>query len=154
MTPIALVKELAKELREITGELYFEGEDTKPVKMNVFEFSLPYQKYDEEEEPFPYIAVTLDSGSASQEIAENVANVTLYIGIRKDDAKNDGKRHVMGVIQRIAERFEKNNMLKCFRQIGKIDWFLDYEDTYPYYFGAVTMKFQIFKIEREESIYA
>ena len=154
MTPIALVKELAKELREITGELYFESEDTKPVKMNVFEFSLPYQKYDEEEEPFPYIVVTLDSGSASQEMAENVANVTLYIGIRKDDTMNDGKRHVMGVMQRIAERFEKNNMLKCFRQIGKINWALDSAEDYPYYFGGMSMTFQIFKIEREESIYA
>lgn len=154
MTPIELVKELAEELRKVTEELYFEDENTKPVKMNVFEFSLPYQKYDDEQEPFPYIVVTLDSGSASQEMAENVADVTLYIGIRKADEMNDGKRHVLGVMQRIAERFEKNNMLKCFRQIGKISWALDSEDAYPYYFGGMSMRFQIFKIEREESIYA
>lgn len=154
MTTVALVEEMAEELKNITKDLYFEDAEKNQVTMKTYEFALPYQKYEEEEEPFPYIVIAPNTGCASEEAQKNTVSINLYIGIRKEEPKNDGKRDVLGVMQRITERFRKNNMLKCFRQVGDITWAVDDEDAYPYYFGGMSMTFQVFKIEREESEYA
>lgn len=149
MDTFFLLKELAEEIRNITKNMYFKNYKGKPIELQVFEQDLPYQDADEVEEPFPYVIVRAANGTVSQDVEKNRVKVMLIIGIKERDAKNDGQKQILGIIQRIVERFSKDNSLPYCMQVGDMEWALDDEAMYPYYFGGMTMTFQMFKIGRE-----
>ena len=161
MDAFYLQKELAKEITKITDGMYFANKDGKQVSLNVYEQRLPYNldDYDEKRDSFfPFAIVRLENGKCSINVEDNTVTVTVIIGVRDDDSENSGEKQIIGIIQRIMQRFAENNILKCFIQHGDINWTLETEDnypydTYPYSFGGMVLTFQIPKIERKENIY-
>lgn len=58
------------------------------------------------------------------------------------------------MIRRIIDRFSQEALLsRKFRCESKMDWAVQDEDTYPYFFGGVRLQFNIPKIGRSEPIY-
>lgn len=81
--------------------------------------------------------------------------VTLLIGYFDDDAGNNGHKGVLGIIQKIQERFMKEPML------AKQFYFMNEssthstghcrtEESFPYFFGAASMTFATAAIRKED----
>ena len=149
-SPFFLQKELAKEIKSITKGLYFENMEGESVNVNLFEQELPIKQRDDENEPFPYVIVRMNDGKASQDFDGNYAKVILMVGIYNRNIKNDGHKDVQGIFQRIIERFQKNNLMGEFSQIGDMNWVLSDENEYPYYFGGMELTFRTRRIVRED----
>ena len=75
-------------------------------------------------------------------------------GVYDPDASNQGHRHVMTMCQRLLDRYAAEPLLaKRYRAEQDMEWAIQDEDTYPYYFGGVRIKFNIPKIGRREPVY-
>lgn len=109
-----------------------------------------------EEDPYPYGIVKIDSGELQP--AQNVHEVqtTLIFGIFDDDKKCQGHQVIMNMIHKIAERFTRNPYLKEKYRMNNeagITWVIDDVDEYPYYFGAMVMKWDTFFVRLEDDRY-
>ena len=75
----------------------------------------------------------------------------IHIGICDHSKKNIGHRHIMNMIQDVVDRFAAEPLLnKKFRAEQDIEWAIQDEDTYPFYFGGVAISFNVPKIGRRE----
>ncbi|WP_167955125.1 hypothetical protein [Anaerosporobacter faecicola] len=152
---------MKEELEKVLGEVRLKDPNNtgKYTSIKIYEQVLPkikieYDRYDEEEEdqseePFPYIIIKLDSGKIVNE--DEAVKVELLIATYDDDLQNQGHKDVLNIINKIYERFYKNPMLanKYFR-VNDIDWVLQDDDMYPYYYGAMGMEFKVRMFKKED----
>ena len=166
--PAFLQMALAEEIRNITAGMTFKQphseerialqvyEQALPVPSNnndkVEEDSIAYVETEAEEAVFkcPWCIVRIDSGA----IPGPNANVSVLMGIEfgvfDDDQKNQGHYDVENLMWKVYERFAKDPILakqytcQCDFKFGHPD-----SDTYPYYFGAISMTFEYPGIQRE-----
>jgi len=164
MTAYELQDDLKTELKSI-----FKGfqlmtpflDETRKPKMsepNVFEQSLPIRENDEldneqDDDPFPYIIIRVDSGSIAGESSHDV-KLRMIIGTYDESLETNGHKDILNIIHKIYERFEKNPVLaeKYVMQDNlehPFNWALQEEDTYPYYFGAIESTWATTAIRRE-----
>jgi hypothetical protein len=121
--------------------------------IKIFAQSLPIRSDDEEDDPFPYIIVRIDSGDMRAGSA-HLVKVRVIIGLFDDKNDTNGHKDVLNVIQKIYERFAKNPVLanKYVMQDSSenpFTWVLQDEDTHPYYFGAIDITWETMAIRRE-----
>lgn len=97
---------------------------------------------------FPYVLVCVSGGKMP--IYDNTVGATvnceLVIGVFDDDHNKQGYRDAMHIINGIVERYAKNPILaKRYVIQDGVEWGLqDYgTDSYPYYFGAVSLPFSL-----------
>lgn len=161
MTSIFLQDDLKEELENILGEMRLK-DPNKPkehTSIKVYKQALPkikvdYENYKEEEEDqseelFPYIIVKLDSGKIMNE--DEAAKVELLIATYDNDLENQGHKDILNIINKIYERFYKNPMLaNKYYLVNDIDWVLQDDDMYPYYYGAMGMEFKVRMFKRED----
>ena len=78
----------------------------------------------------------------------------ILLGVYDTDPNMGGGDHILIMIRRIIDRFSQEALLsRKFRCESKMDWAVQDEDTYPYFFGGVRLQFNIPKIGRSEPIY-
>lgn len=143
---------LFKDTRFMTPLL---GDDGHQVlsNPNIFGQSLPIRESDEQDDPFPYIIVRIDSGDMKGENPQHV-KIRILIGIYDDGYDINGHKDVLNIIQKIYEQFAKNPVLEH-KYVMKDDpqnpfiWALQDEDIYPYYYGAIEMTWETRAIRRE-----
>lgn len=161
MTSIFLQDDLQKELEDILGEMRLKDPNNTEEYTNikVYQQSLPkikidYENSEEEEEdlsdePFPYIIVKLDSGKITNE--NETAKIELLIATYDDDLANQGHKDILNIINKIYERFYKNPMLaNKYYRVNDIDWVLQDDDMYPYFYGAMGMEFKVKMFKKED----
>lgn len=122
--------------------------------LNVYEQNLPVVTDDEEDESqfFPYALVKLETGKTADDDSPWVVATEIHFGICDHSKKNIGHRHIMNMIQDVVDRFAAEPLLnKKFRAEQDIEWAIQDEDTYPFYFGGVAISFNVPKIGRRES---
>lgn len=136
MTPLDLQKQLKAAVAECVKDLRFKNVNGDWVDINIFDQGVPIKQDDDEAEPYPYIETRIVDGEDNDKI-----HVWLIIGIFNNDRKNNGTADVLGVMERIKQRFLTDNTLENFRQDGKIKWAIQNTDTYPYYFGGMETDF-------------
>lgn len=164
MTSIFLQDDLQKELEDILGEMRLKDPNNKEEYTNikVYQQSLPkikidYENCEEEEEdlsdePFPYIIIKLDSGKIINE--NEAAKIELLIATYDDELANQGHKDILNIINKIYERFYKNPMLaNKYYRVNDIDWVLQDDDMYPYFYGAMGMEFKV-KMFKKEDMFA
>ena len=78
--------------------------------------------------------------------------VLLLFGLCDNGLENQGET-MLNLINRIVLRLSQNNVLKTFYQEGKIEWAIDDEDTYPYFFGGMDLTFVPAFIPRREEMF-
>ena len=137
MTAQILQEELVKEIGVIFRDDLFKDSAGEYIKMNVYEQNLPIRQDEDAPDPIPEVLVTL------------------LIGYFDDDAGNNGHKGVLGIIQKIQERFMKEPMLaKQFYFMNDeqhpFDWALQDEESFPYFFGAASMTFATAAIRKED----
>jgi hypothetical protein len=102
-------------------------------------------------DPYPYIIVRVESGSIKEIGGEQTVKATLLFGAFDDSYTNQGHRDVLHMIQKIYERFSKNAILAAkYENVMPINWALQDEESYPYYFGGMELFFNTLPIGRED----
>lgn len=142
MTPQDLQKEIKAMLMEVTKNLVLTNPDGERTKLNVFCQELPKRKDDDETNPFPYCVVKIISGNSNAvKGTDNTIRTLLIFGIYDSDTENQGHMTILEIINKIIRRLSENNALKTFWQIGAIEWAIDDEDVYPYFYGGMDLTF-------------
>lgn len=151
MTATMLQEEIVKELEAIFKGDLFKNSFGEYVKLNVYEQQLPIREDEDSPDPMPYIIVRLETGSTKSGTDPQEVLVTLLFGYFDDSPENNGHKGVLGMIQKVHERFEKQPMLaNQFMFQDPFDWALQDEESFPYFFGAASMTFKTAAIRKED----
>ena len=151
MTATMLQEEIVKELEAIFRGDLFKNSLGKYVKLNVYEQQLPIKEDEDSPDPMPYITVRIETGSTKSGTDPQEVLVTLLFGYFDDSPENNGHKGVLGMIQKVHERFEKQPMLaNQFMFQDPFDWALQDEESFPYFFGAASMTFKTAAIRKED----
>lgn len=151
MTVTLLQEELAKELGVIFDDDLFKDSLGNYVKLNIYEQQLPIKEDEDAQDPIPYIIVRLETGTTKSGTDPQEVFVTMLFGYFDDDTNNNGHKGVLGMIQKVHERFEKEPMLaNQFMFQDPFDWAMQDEESFPYFFGAASMTFRTAAIRKED----
>lgn len=169
MVAAFLQSELTEELKKILSGFQLKNPQGEKSNINIYEQLLPMPESlnqgeiapellenglaDEQTDPdpYPYIIVKIEDGEIKDENSAQMVNITLLIGIYEPDYDKQGHKDILNIVAKIYERFAKMPVLN-----GKytlqypILWTLQEEETYPYYFGGISLIFEIAKIRRED----
>lgn len=108
---------------------------------------------DQGEEPVfkcPWAVVKLDGGKTEEHGGIQVVRTAVCFGIYNRSPENKGHQEILNLIQRVYERFAREPLLDCqYTCQGDFEWALQDEDTYPYFFGAISMTFTFAGFRRE-----
>lgn len=103
------------------------------------------------EDPYPYIIVRVQQGTITQIAGEQTVKAYLLFGAFDDSYENQGHKDVLHMIQKIYERFSKNAILaNKYECTMPIEWALQDEESYPYFFGGMELNFYTAPIGRED----
>lgn len=152
MTPVQLIEDLTEELKEVLSHMQFPDElSGNTTDINVFSFGIPLEKTKEDKKKkFPYALIIPEEGGIADAASPQTVSIYILIGVYDNGFENQGKRHVINVINDICERFLKNPDLKGrYYADEKITWVVDKEEEYPYHYGAVWLVFNIPTFRRE-----
>lgn len=152
MTTVQLIEDLGDELKDVLSHMQFPDELTgQTTGINVFAFGLPLEKTAEDQrKKFPYALILPDEGGVKDSCSPQKVRVQILIGIFDKGRENQGKRHVLNVINDICERFLKDPDLKGkYYADEEVDWVVDKEEEYPYHYGAVWLVFNTPTFRRE-----
>lgn len=151
MTATILQEELVKELEAIFKGDLFKNSLGEYVKLNIYEQQLPIREDEDAPDPMPYIIVRIETGSTKSGTDPQEVLVTMLFGYFDDSPENNGHKGVLGMIQKVHERFEKQPMLaNQFMFQDPFDWALQDEESFPYFFGAASMTFKTAAIRKED----
>lgn len=162
MTISQLQRDLAEEIEQILANMRFKNPQGKMVPMKAYSQDLPKRQQairkgalmpeeEETDDPYPFCIVKAESGGMFS--GEQSVSIMLILGVFNDDKQNQGQQELLNVIYKIAERFIENPNLKDMYDLDQkagIEWTLDDEDRYPYFFGGMTMKWDTFFVERKD----
>lgn len=153
MVVVELQKELAKEVKKITSGMILKNVKKEETKLNVFEQMLPKNERgaSKEKELFPYCNIQISECFSETINSLQIVKVLLILGIFEDSANGQGHIVVLNLIQKIQERFYTNPILaKKFIMNPNIEWALQTEDLYPFYYGAILTEWKVPAMKRKE----
>lgn len=155
MTALILQEELAKEIGAIFSDRIFKDSMGQDTKLNVYEQNLPIRKDEDAPDPVPYVIVRVETGATKGGTEPQEVLVTFLFGYFDDSTENQGHKGVLGMIQKIQERFMKEPMLAnqfmfMNDEQHPFNWALQDEESYPFYFGAASMTFKTAAIRKED----
>ena len=145
MTARDLQVRLQQDLTELFKDGRYKTPDGKMEPVHVFRQNLPQRKSEEDEDPFPYIIVALDSGGVKDQMTAHKIAVVFRIGIYDDDLTNQGHASVLAIMETMQQHYEESNTLGPFAFNDDGDgfaWALQDEQSWPYFFGAVGMTWE------------
>jgi hypothetical protein len=153
-----LEESLAAEFTTLFAERTFKNSLGHDAGLKSFVHSLPVKSGDEESQtdddyPEPYIVSEVTGGKQSSENDPHVVSVAVVICVCDDSTVRQGHQDVLSIIHKIIERFNKNPALAGqFILQFPVEWSLSDEDTYPYYYGGLLMRFEVAAIEKEDEL--
>lgn len=152
MTLQNLYTELAELIENATKDIAFKDVNQKEARLTIFNQNIAKNDNDEDD-PFPYAIIRLVNGTSSAtERVDNNTRVLLIFGVCEYDMSNIGDI-MLNIINRITQKLHENNVLKTWYQDGKIEWAIDDEDTYPYFFEGMTLNMRPAYISKREELY-
>mgnify|MGYP000818406379 FL=1 len=114
MTARDLQVRLQQDLTELFKDRRYKTPDGKMEPVHVFRQNLPQRKSEEDEDPFPYIIVALDSGGVKDQMTAHKIAVVFRIGIYDDDLTNQGHASVLAIMETMQQHYEESNTLGPF----------------------------------------
>ena len=152
MTRKEFLDALADDIKHSLRDVYTKTISGKEAPVADYKNSLPIVTEDEDDESkfFPYAVVRL-SESSTDEGKPWLQKVYILLGVYDDDIMGGGYMHILTMIERITNRFLEEPLLDHkYRAEAAMNTAIQDEDTYPYYFGAIEMSFNLPKIERRD----
>lgn len=156
MTFKNLQDDLIAEVEDLLKDIRTKNTDEKEVVgVKGYAHGLPITQSDEDDpaQYFPYFIVRFDLGkTADDDDCWHVATNIIF-GVHETALEN-GHEHILVMIQRVVDRFAWDpGLAGKYRADQDIQWAVQEDDTYPFYFGAVAIKFSAPKIGRKEPDY-
>ena len=173
-TPLLFQRALAREVEEIAKDMLFQvpqkgkgGIGEAHIQAYCQNLPIPRRKaedgageyqdsidYEDQEEDAvlkcPWAVVKIGGGEIKGSNGEQMVKTAISFGIYNQSEENKGHEEVMNLIQRVYERFAKDPILdRQYIHKGDFEWALQEEDTYPYFFGAISMTFSFSGFRRE-----
>lgn len=164
-----LQDELAEELKVIFDGFHLKDPDGNLSEINIFAQNLPMPESAAQEEvpieqlengladdvtkedPYPYIVVRVEDGEIEDPASAQKVSTMLLIGVYDDSYEKHGHKDVMNIIQKIYARFAKVPVLNGKYTIQyPISWTLQEEESYPFYFGGISLEWETAAIRRED----
>ncbi len=162
MTVYQLQKDIGDEIEKILSDMVFKDPHGGMGHMKAFSQDLPKREQtvrpgeimpDEEEleDPYPFCIIRAEEGeiySGAQKV-----KILAVFGVFDDDLENLGHQALLNVINRVAERFMADPVLKDMYRMDSnegIRWVLDDESVYPYFIGGMEMTWNAYFVERED----
>ena len=147
MTQESLLDALTADLTELFCNCRLKGPSGAECTIRVYPQDLPFRAgADEEEEatPEPYIIVRLPSGELPDAGALQTLEALLIICVQDPAPDRQGYRDALHIVNKIMTHYGENGVVG-----GR--WVLQYpikwmaqteEDTHPYYFAAMALRFE------------
>lgn len=136
---VSMLKEMFAYDNEVTP-------DTTGRAFNVFPDAVPIHDDQDADDidDFNYIVVKPSSGSQQTRDDYATERIDLYIGVYSEAYDGSGNEILQEAMERIIEHFSANVILnERYMSLMPIEWALDNEDRYPYYFGMVSLTFSV-----------
>ena len=113
-----------------------------------------------EEIPEPYIIVRTNEGNIPDANSPQEMDLILVICVYDNNPNRQGYRDVLHIIQEVYGRYAKNPVVRIKAGSGgaaggpysiksPIKWGTQQDDTHPYYFGAMSLKFEAPAVRQE-----
>lgn len=160
MTAYDLQVSLAAEVERITKDMLFQTPAGEQERLKAFLQCLPERPVgligegEDEEDPYPYCIVRIDSGSIATPMKSQEVKVILIFGIFDNSHDRNAHQAILNIIQRIADRFTRDPLLDHKYRLNYedgINWVMDDEEPYPYYFGAMNLTWDTAWLRREDN---
>lgn len=158
MTPEKLQKELIKELEPLFSQTEFRDENGEKVKMRFFAQTLPRKESEDDPEPFPWCVVKLGRNDVKDVggLLNQIQQVSLIFGIYYDEKDCQYQHMMFTLFEKVKKRFlEKPILAGAFSALPEMVSMIDdeEEETYPYYFGGMSLQFLLQTYEREDEYF-
>nr|DAL67970.1 MAG TPA: tail completion protein [Caudoviricetes sp.] len=152
MTPLELQKSLCREIEEISKDIILYGKDGTVKKLKAFPQRLPLKSKEDTESKYPFCIVRLENGKKASDDSAYEVTTHLIIGIHHDNRDAQGHQELMIIINRILERFFKNNVLaNQYVMIDNFEWAIEDDDgSHPYYVGGIALTWIVPSIVKED----
>lgn len=135
---------MVADLSELFKDRRYKAPDGRDVSLSVFAQNLPKRQSEDDDDPFPYIIVRIDSGNIETQTDPHKVAVILLIGNYDDSPENQGHRAVLEIMELIQQHYEEMPLLaEKFIFTDPFNWALQDEESYPYYFGAANLTFKL-----------
>ncbi len=159
MTLLDLQNKLIKEIETILCEVHFMDYNKNKKRIKGYLQTIPirlsetiteeYTEYVEpEKELAPFFIVKVVEADFSDE--KNEATIDILFQIFDDDMEMQGYCTLFSSLEKVRERFSKNNVLEEYYCDNKFTIALQDNDTYPFFFAGMEMKWNLPGIEKEE----
>lgn len=135
---------LVADLKELFKNRRWETPAGGTAALSVFPQNLPKRESEDDDDPFPYIIARIDSGAIESQTNPHKVAVLLLVGVYDDDAANQGHRGVLEILEVIQQHYEETPLLDGqFVFTDPFNWALQDEESYPYFFGAANLNFEL-----------
>ncbi len=143
------LKRLFDGYRLVNGE----GEEQE---IRIFTQDLPIRRGadedgDPDEKPEPYVIVRTPGGAVSGIDEPMNVDLILLICVCDPDPNRKGHRDCLRITKRILWFYNRHRITaRRYEMLYPIQWTTNQEDTHPYYFAAISLKFEAQTIYAEE----
>lgn len=96
---------------------------------------------DRSEDDAPYIVVRAASGSRGRSFSDQSTTITIVALTWDDRPDLAGEADLLNMIDLIAWEFGQRPNVGAWRADGAMDWALGTDDIWPYFAGAITIRF-------------
>ena len=144
MNALKLQDAIVSDLQRLFEKRRYKTPDGETAAVSVFAQNLPKRESEDEDDPFPYIIVRLDSGDIENQASACKVSVFLLVGVFDDDKQNQGHKTVLEMVEAIQRHYEETPLLNSqFVFTDPFHWALQDEESYPYFFGGIEISFDI-----------
>lgn len=106
---------------------------------------------DADQKPEPYVIVRTVGGDVSGIDEPQVINLVLLICAYDEDPNRQGYRDTLRIVGEILRHYSRNRIThRRYELQYPIQWTAGEEDTHPYYFAAMSLKFEGRTVYAEE----
>ena len=140
-------EKLIKRVGKVLGNLELPTVSGERRKIKIYSQDLNIPDDEDEDSDIetataPYVIVRITDGFQETWDSALQVNVVFIICIYSKDTDKDGTKDVMTIINKLYQSFAENPNIDEFEAEPPIEWTLQTDvDTYPYFFGAVSIGF-------------
>ena len=169
MTPIFLQDALVDELKELFKDYRLKDPRGGMKPLNVFAQYLPKREHSMNQKTgqeqlesglaanisrdslFPYICVNIASGEIPEGMgADHTITTVLVIGAYDNGCDRQGAKDVLSIIDRIYDKYSRMPVMgKKYVLKFPINWYLQEDEPYKYFFGGMELDWLVPAIRRE-----
>lgn len=158
MIPFSLQQSLKKRILRLFKEKQYKtprktAESTCKAEMSVYTQDLPIPE--EKNQQFaPFVLTKIHSGGQKSFKSSHSTNVSIVVSIYETD-KTAGFETLANCINSIISEIKKRPVFDNTFELdfdSPIDWEVSEEDTYPYFFGGISLNFKTIYLDFENRV--